>query len=90
MTDYAELYKQETGDDIRPLDDLTREWTIITGKYYRWLQQKLSDRDKLLALAEARFRATEKVMTDFDNGDKAYEAWQKSIKAYEEAIGGRK
>lgn len=66
---------------------LTSKSGYVSGVNYK----QLYDSEKhLRELSEARFRAAEKVMTDFDNGDKAYEAWQKSIKAYEEAIGGRK
>lgn len=55
MSDREAEYRKETGKDIRPLDHLTRDWTMITAEYYRWLIQKLdkaeSDRDELIELA---------------------------------------
>lgn len=95
--DYEALYRKETGEDIRPMDDLTREWTIVTGKYYRWLKNKLSDRDNLLALAKARFRAGEELrMKCFHCAYKKegvrcgicieFEKWNQSVAAYDKAV----
>ena len=56
MSDREAEYRKETGKDIRPLDHLTRDWTMITAEYYRWLIQKLdkaeAERDELIELLD--------------------------------------
>lgn len=82
MTDYEALYRKETG-----LYYMT--WDGIRSEYCDWLKQKLSDRDKLLALSEARFRAAEALIRYakiLNHVQPEYNEWQQAIKAYNEWI----
>jgi hypothetical protein len=82
--DYEALYRKETG--ICPREEPTSTTTSFRWResFTRFIWQKLIDRDNLLNLAIARFRAAEKAFRD----PSYYNEWQQSIKDYDKAKEG--
>ena len=58
MSDREAEYRKETGKEIRPLDGLTRDWTMITYEYYHWLIQKLDKAEESAGFWEGNYKSS--------------------------------
>lgn len=96
MTNYEELYRNETGKNTRGRSNSYFEkWYHYEFVY--WLIQKLSDKDKLLTAEVSRREAAEEYLMAIEL-NKAYseesnfmfcterDKWRDSITAYEAAV----